>query len=338
MPSAENSIAIVGAGMSGLTCGAALTAAGCAVTVFDKGRRPGGRMSTREPSEDQAFDHGCQYFAAESDEFAHQIRLWQSAGVVDEWRSPIVRFHNGQLAPSSSRPKFVGTPQMQSLCQYLADGMDVRCGAHVTAVMQRDDGWLVETGDEQRGVFDQLILAMPPVQTQRLLSDQLSLVDEPWSDVSMTACWTLMAVLSQPSLILHDAIVFHEHSALTWAARNSSKPGRPDRECWVIQASPEWSARHLELPKHQAAEQLTTQFVQAFQGQPVVERATAHRWRFALPTQPALPSVGRTRYLPAMRLGICGDWCEGNRVEAAWRSGKTLAKQMLQSGDVTGNA
>jgi len=332
MSSAKKSVAIVGAGMAGLTCGAALADAGWTVTVFDKGRRPGGRMSTREPSDDQAFDHGCQYFAAESEEFARHVQQWQAAGVVDEWRTPIVCSEDGRFVPHSNRPKFVGTPRMQSLCQYLADGLDVRCSAHVASVQKRDDGWQVETVDERGGDFDRLILAMPPVQSQRLLANQVSLSDEDWAEVSMTACWTLMVALSQRSSIAHDAIVFQEHAVLTWAARNNSKPGRPNQECWVIQASPEWSAQHLELSKLQAQDLLTEQFVLAFQGQPLVERATAHRWRFALPTRSARTANG-TRYLPATGLGICGDWCEGNRVEAAWRSGRKLARQIIDSAD-----
>ena len=57
--------AIIGAGMAGIACADALQAAGHAVAVFDKGRGPGGRMSTRRmetPLGTVAFDHGAQYF------------------------------------------------------------------------------------------------------------------------------------------------------------------------------------------------------------------------------------------------------------------------------------
>jgi len=40
-------IAIIGAGMSGLACADALLEVGHEVSLFDKGRGPGGRMSTR---------------------------------------------------------------------------------------------------------------------------------------------------------------------------------------------------------------------------------------------------------------------------------------------------
>ena len=60
------SIAIIGAGLSGLSCANALAEAGASVHVFDKGRGPGGRTSTRRVEVDGArlsFDHGAQYLS-----------------------------------------------------------------------------------------------------------------------------------------------------------------------------------------------------------------------------------------------------------------------------------
>ncbi len=56
--------AIIGAGIAGLSCATRLASAGHDVRVFDKGRGPGGRMSTRRvalPGGDAAFDHGAQW-------------------------------------------------------------------------------------------------------------------------------------------------------------------------------------------------------------------------------------------------------------------------------------
>lgn len=46
-------IAVIGAGLAGLSCAQALLQAGHAVHVFDKSRGPSGRMSTRR-AEDAA--------------------------------------------------------------------------------------------------------------------------------------------------------------------------------------------------------------------------------------------------------------------------------------------
>ncbi|OYX00993.1 MAG: deoxyribodipyrimidine photolyase, partial [Caulobacter vibrioides] len=81
-------IAIIGAGMAGLSCAQALSAAGHAVQVLDKGRGPGGRMSTRRiktPQGQVSFDHGAQFFTVRDPEFAARAAAWQAAGVAAPW-------------------------------------------------------------------------------------------------------------------------------------------------------------------------------------------------------------------------------------------------------------
>ena len=56
-------VAIVGAGIAGLSCALRLQGGDHHVTLFDKGRGAGGRMSTRRvetPAGTAAFDHGAQ--------------------------------------------------------------------------------------------------------------------------------------------------------------------------------------------------------------------------------------------------------------------------------------
>jgi len=81
-------IGIVGAGMAGLACAEELTRHGHAVLLFDKGRGPGGRMSTRriQTSAGEAyFDHGAQYFTVRDDAFRRQVAGWASEGVAAAW-------------------------------------------------------------------------------------------------------------------------------------------------------------------------------------------------------------------------------------------------------------
>ena len=54
--------------------------------------------------------------------------------------------------------------------------------------------------------------------------------------------------------------------------------------------------------------------------------ATAHRWRYA-DTEPALTQG--SWWDAQMRLGLCGDWLHGGKVEGAWLSGRALAQQVL---------
>jgi renalase len=56
---------------------------------------------------------------------------------------------------------------------------------------------------------------------------------------------------------------------------------------------------------------------------------SAHRWRYALVERPlGEPCL----WDEALRLGLCGDWCLGPRVEAAWMSGRALAAALANGG------
>lgn len=56
-------VAVVGAGIAGITAARTLAQAGWQVTVFEKSRGAGGRMATRRTAFG-GFDHGAQFFGS----------------------------------------------------------------------------------------------------------------------------------------------------------------------------------------------------------------------------------------------------------------------------------
>ena len=86
-------IAVIGAGLAGLSCAAVLQQAGFTVSVFEKSRGGGGRMSTRRGGDDGGgesapwqCDHGAKYFTAHDPEFQAEVARWCEAGVAALWR------------------------------------------------------------------------------------------------------------------------------------------------------------------------------------------------------------------------------------------------------------
>jgi len=69
-------VAIIGGGLSGLSCATTLIAAGVDVRVFDKNSFLGGRIGTKSLEHDGSkfiFDHGAQYFTIRSPEFKELV-------------------------------------------------------------------------------------------------------------------------------------------------------------------------------------------------------------------------------------------------------------------------
>jgi len=98
-------IAIVGAGLAGLTCARRLADAGVEVTVFEKSRGPGGRCATRR-SDFGPFHHGAPSFSARSPAFRAEVARWQAAGWVAACAQP---------------GSWVGLPTMNTLPRRLAE-------------------------------------------------------------------------------------------------------------------------------------------------------------------------------------------------------------------------
>ena len=89
---AQRHIAVVGAGIAGITCARTLAQAGHRVSVFEKGPGAGGRMATRE-TEFGGFDHGAQYFTVRDERF--EDALATASGLVRPWSANTIQILDG---------------------------------------------------------------------------------------------------------------------------------------------------------------------------------------------------------------------------------------------------
>ncbi len=297
-------VAIVGAGMAGAACARYLAdRGGFTVTLFDKGRSVGGRLAQRRAA-GAVLDHGAQYIGVREPAFAELARAWCKAGLAAEW--PAVRSGSGD-------PVLVGTPAMNAPVKALLAGLTVRTGTRVTAVRRRAGGWILslDDGAEAAG-FACLVVAVPAPQAAALLGRGLD-------PVRMAPCWSALVV---PTAGLPGETHRLDDPVLAWAARSDRKPGRGGPEAWTLHATPAWSRAQLESPAAEVAAALLHRFAD-LAGVPVPATAhlSAHRWRHALVER----ALGRPHVWEAESgLGLCGDWCLGPRVEAAWLSGRSL--------------
>lgn len=322
--------AVIGAGISGLACARTLGRAGMTVEVYDKGRKAGGRLSTRR-SQWGTFDHGAQYFTARDPAFVSQVSAWQALGVAAPWEGRIAVIRDGEVEPApDGTTRYVGVPTMSSLARELAQSLDVRAQTRVVGLERRPDGWWLTLDDGTRvGPRTGVVMAMPPAQTAELLEGEPDVAHRVGA-VQMTPCWAAMVVPEEPLPVPFDGAFVHGAS-LSWVARDSSKPGRAagGHECWVLHATPDWSRSNFDLEPAGAARAMVDAF-SAVAGNDVgaIRYGTAHRWGYAAPVK---PYPERCIWRPRMRLGICGDWCGGPRVEGAYLSGLAVARRILDA-------
>jgi predicted NAD/FAD-dependent oxidoreductase len=172
-----------------------------------------------------------------------------------------------------------------------------------------------------------VLIALPGHQAASLLAT----ADHPFASIAASAvmapCWAVMARF--PSPVAGDDVRKSSHGIIAWAAREGSRPGSTmTADAWMLHASAAWSHDNLELTAEQAADAIIAAF-RADTGAPAPDLLLAHRWRYALvETAAGQPCL----WDAAAGLGVCGDWCLGGRVEAAFDSGTALARAVLASG------
>ena len=316
-------VAIIGAGLAGLSAAVTLREAGLQVSLFERLKNTGGRLGTTEQ-----VDMGAQYFTARHPAFRQASREWQAQGWVAEW-SPQLYFHDQQhgLRPSTDDiQRLVGLPGMCQLGRRLQQDLPL-IHAEIDALQENaDGGWQLSTAEgHEHGPFSAVILATTPDVAAGLLTAAPQLQQDVVR-VRMRPCWSVAVQFHQPLPTLVDAC-FVRDGPLDWLARNSSKPQRPDSETWLLQSTASWAEQHI----HSNPEQVIAELSHAMAGVlglqlPAPCSSQAQYWPHARPAeQVKWGALASTR----LNLYVCGDWCLGGRIENAWLSGRQAAKALL---------
>jgi len=343
-PRPPQHIAVVGAGMAGITCARTLQQAGHQVTVFEKSRGLGGRMATRD-SAFGSFDQGAQYFTVRDARFL--LALQTTPQLCKRWSANTVQVLDelGRVAAAglpTHEAHWVATPGMKSLVAGWAEPLVQAGRVELQTRVVRVERDTVQAGqwqlrahgaDDSQHVFsgfDAVVLAMPAAQVQTLLQTSKQMVT--WSKridaVQVAPCWTLMLAFPQavqPGLTTLGPqwnAARSTHHRIAWLARESSKPGRSAIERWTVQASAAWSQEHL----HDDAARVQAKLIKAFTEVTGIRAEPTHvdsqRWLYAKTITP----LGKSHLWDGKKgLGVCGDWCLGHRVEDAFASGLELA-------------
>lgn len=321
-----NRVAVIGAGLAGLSTARVLRRAGCYVEIFEQDRIIGGRMATTRLGI-ASFDTGAQYVTARSSTFQKYVEELMGSGYAAPWAP---RGLNGEASPTMQQ-WFVGTPGMSSILRPLAESVRIHTNRRVHTLKRGEKGWILWFEDETSAGPFQAVICAVPAREALLLLGRIEKLADPIGRVRMSPCWAVMVRLD--TRLLPESDVFSDMSEVVrWVSRNNAKPGRSGKGDQVlIHASPAWSRETEDADPEVVAEDLWAE-VSHVLGLPPTRPAqmSAHLWKHGL----VETSLGETFLFSSEDMvGVTGDWCLGRLAEHAFDSGARLGKAVMDALD-----
>ncbi len=347
-------IAIVGAGIAGLSCAQQLQQAGYRVAVLEKSRGVGGRLATRRLPHDRA-DHGTCYLSPKGELFRELIAHLLERDVVQVWTDTAYTLDRDRtLQASPDRiPRYVAPDGMSAIAKYLTTGLDIRfsqrvIGLELTSDQTSDQTWTLAIENTQPDAAaastlkaSAVLIAIPAPQAVILLEPlEKTIVSteliQPLRSVEFDPCIVVMAGYSEDCLQQWQATygdvkaIAVQHPDLGWIGLDSSKRRTSCQPIFVVQSTAEFANQFLDTadlsPVGQKLLQAAAEQLLPWLATP--EWMQVHRWRYSFPATPL-----SDRYWSAATTAplVCaGDWCGGMRVENALLSGLSAADYLNQ--------
>jgi len=345
-------IGFVGAGAATATATFALERAqpDASVTVLEKSGGVCGRAATRRRGE-VTYDYGANYVKADDERVVELLtETLDTAGLVDV-TEPIYTFDAaGEVSPGRDADEHKWTYErgLTQIAKRLLARTDASIHRHtrVETFRREGDAWLVtDTGGEEWGPFDVLVLNPPAPQTADLLAGA------DWSDplredlldavrgVEYRTIWTAILrypfELDVPYYALVNTDKAHD---VGWIAREECKREHvPDGSLLVVQANEEWSLAHYDDPPAENVDRLAAHAADVIGDERLTdpEWADHQGWRYALPESgaPREPLAAAK----AHGLYCLGDWVAGEaRLHAALRNGLETGERLADRIDGEG--
>jgi len=339
-----NSIAIIGAGISGLAAAHILVDAGHKVTLFEKDTGVGGRATTRQRS-GFIYDHGAQYIKGGSPISTTWITQRFRVPDLIDINKPIWTFdaegHIQEGDPKQNAdPRWNYGSGLVTLAKCMAEGLDIRLETYIAHMERTTTGWnLFGLSGRQLGDFEQLLITIPAAQAVAIVENSQmpgDLQEHILANLRKARYNPLISVMlgykPTPRERAYYALVntdkAHPISWLAWEHEKAAERVPEDCGLLIAQMAPQYSLDHWQAPAEELVSNVAN-LVAALIDEPLHEPifSDMHSWRYALPAEKTEANALNTLTLP-YRLAFCGDAFVGGRVHLALEHGIEVAQQL----------
>ncbi|MBO6586274.1 MAG: FAD-dependent oxidoreductase [Gracilimonas sp.] len=337
-------IAVIGAGISGLTAGRELANAGHEVVVFEKSGGYGGRLATRYAGKDNAqkLDHGVSFFTAESSEFKKLVTELAAKDIITTWEgSYATRNANGKVTfRENNSPYYYAPKGMNTVGKYLGRNLDIRLNekvgglTHIGENRRKKKSWMLNFPTALTESADAVIISAPARQAYALLNttideiETLKLVRE-IDEVEYESQFTLMAGFEEADMPEWNALDC-EDDVIEFISNETTKRNEGEVKTLVVHTTSEFAKKHMHGDREVVEELITDRLTEILGGwAALADWKQVHFWRYSRAVNP-LPHDFMEIRGNDTPLALVGAYMNGNTVESAYLSGLKLGKHWVQ--------
>ena len=295
-------IAIIGAGFSGCNLYNNLKEKYEDITIFEKSRGIGGRLSTKY-IEDKFIDHGTSSLIPITDDLKFFC--------LDLAKNNVLKAKYDEFIPKNG---------INSICKFLIDKKDLLVNTKIIKAKNSNNKWILE--DENNVIyddFDLLFIAIPAPQITQMKIELPTDFKEKLSRIKYDSIFSLI-LYSNENIKLNENNIY-ENIDVKSIINNSKKYLYKDFTSYVIHSSKEFA----NCVNHKSKEDICELFLENFDEntQEELNKFTQipHLWKYAN-TKTSLDMPYFLNF--EKNLGICGDYFNHNNLEASLLSSELL--------------
>ena len=295
-------IAIIGAGFSGCNLYNNLKEKYEDITIFEKSRGVGGRLSSKY-IEDKFIDHGTSSLIPITDDLKFFC--------LDLAKNNVLKAKYDEFIPKNG---------INSICKFLIDEKDLLVNTKIIKAQNSNNKWFLE--DENHKIYENFDLLFITIPAPQILEMQIELptqFKEKISNIKYDSIFSLI-LYSNENIKLNENKIY-ENVDVSNIINNSKKYLYKDFTSYVIHSTKEFANCLNHKNKDEIYELFLENFEEELQDELKNFTTIAHFWKYAN----AKNSLDMPYFLNKEKnLGICGDYFNHNNIEAALSSSELL--------------
>jgi len=339
------SIAIIGAGCSGLAAAHEFCDAGYAVTIFEQSQKVGGRAATRE-QEGFIYDYGAQYIKRGSPISISLItERFQLDDLIDIAKPVWIFDRDGHIQEGdpiqNAEPKWNYRSGLHALAKRMAHGLDIRLQTHISSMQQSVTGWkLFDQRGEDFAEFERVLIAIPASEAAELVRKSqfqdrhqeaiCALLEKAKYNPLISVQWGYRPIpRERPYYALVNTDKAHAISWLAWEHEKTLERVPEGAGMLIAQMAPQYSHNNWHLTDSELISDVAHRITDLLD-EPLDKPcfSDVYRWKYALPAEKADAEQLNALTMP-LGLAFCGDAFVGGRVHLALEHGVEVARQLI---------